>query len=241
MRSTLALALVLVSTSATAATFTVTNTADSGPGSLRQAIFDTSSSAGPHTIQFAIPGGGVHTITPITPFPTITQPTTIDGYTQAGSSPNTLPFPQGLNTVLTIELSGQALPLDLNAKGLVIQAGGTVIRGLAMNRFYITAIEIVVGAGDGVQILGNFLGPAPDGLSVPRGIGVTRQIREGHRGDRRRALRRRQPGHAAIDGRLPAQGQVRALLHAAGMHAPRSLRRRPLPVDLRELDRGAAR
>lgn len=177
MRKSLALVFVLVSAPLAATTFTVTNTADSGAGSLRQAIFDTASSAGPHTIQFAIPGGGVHTITPATPFPPITQPTTIDGYTQAGSSPNTLPFPQGLNTVLTIELSGQALPLTLDAKGLVIQAGGTVIRGLAMNRFYITAIEIVVGAGDGVQILGNFLGPAPDGLSVPRGIGVTRQIR----------------------------------------------------------------
>jgi len=50
-----------------AATFTVTTTADSGAGSLRQAITDANSSAGPHTIQFAIPGSGVHTISLLTP------------------------------------------------------------------------------------------------------------------------------------------------------------------------------
>jgi hypothetical protein len=174
----LALALsTAAAASAAAATFTVTNTADSGAGSLRQAISDTGSSAGPHTIQFAIPGPGVHTISLVTPLPTITQPTTIDGYTQAGSSPNTLPFPQGLNTVLTIELNGQALPLDLNAIGLKIEAGGTVIRGLAINRCYITGIWISAGAGDGITIAGNFIGPSHDGLSVPRGVGITRQIR----------------------------------------------------------------
>ena len=179
MRSPLALALLWVSAPLAAATFTVTNTNDAGAGSLRQAILDTASSAGPHTIQFAIPGAGVHTITPLTPFPTITQPTTIDGYTQAGSSPNTLPFPQGTNAVLTIELNGQALVHDLNAIGLRISAatGGTVIRGLAINRCYIAGIWIDQGAGDGIQILGNFLGTAADGLSVPRGPGISRQIR----------------------------------------------------------------
>ena len=180
MRSPLALALLCVSAPLAAVTFTVTNTNDSGAGSLRQAIFDTASSGGPHTIQFAIPGAGVHTITPLTPFPAITQPTTIDGYTQAGSSPNTLPFPQGTNAVITVELSGQALVHDLNAIGLRIAAGangGTVVRGLAINRCYIAGIWVDQGAGDGIKILGNFLGTAADGLSVPRGAGVSRQIR----------------------------------------------------------------
>ena len=176
----LALTFALISTPLAAVTFTVTNTNDSGAGSLRQAIFDTASSGGPHTIQFAIPGAGVHTITPLTPFPAITQPTTIDGYTQAGSSPNTLPFPQGTNAVITVELSGQALVHDLNAIGLRIAAGangGTVVRGLAINRCYIAGIWVDQGAGDGIKILGNFLGTAADGLSVPRGVGVSRQIR----------------------------------------------------------------
>jgi hypothetical protein len=37
---------------ASAATFTVTNTADSGPGSLRQAILDANAAAGPDTVVF---------------------------------------------------------------------------------------------------------------------------------------------------------------------------------------------
>jgi len=61
---------LLVSGHVLAATFTVTNTNDSGPGSLRQAILDANGNPGLDTIQFAIPGPGVHTITPLTPLPT---------------------------------------------------------------------------------------------------------------------------------------------------------------------------
>ena len=178
MNRFLRLALVFLAAAPVgASTFTVTTNADSGAGSLRQAILDANGAAGPHTIQFAIPGAGIHTITPTTPLPIVMQTTTIDGYTQPGSSPNTLPFPQGLNAVLTIELNGQALPLTLEARGLRILAGGSVVRGLCVNRFYITGLQIEDGAGDGIQILGNYLGPSPGGLSVPRGPGVTRQIR----------------------------------------------------------------
>src|SRR5262249_34568542 len=71
---------------ARAATFTVTNTDDSGPGSLRQAITDANGAgAGPHEIHFNISGAGVHTITPATGLPTITISSgglTIDGTTQ---------------------------------------------------------------------------------------------------------------------------------------------------------------
>src|SRR5207248_6622024 len=70
--------------------FTVTNTNDSGTGSLRQAITDANVAGG--TITFNIPGGGVHTISPLSaPLPNIAQSITIDGYTQPGSSPNTNP------------------------------------------------------------------------------------------------------------------------------------------------------
>src|SRR5215470_14791525 len=85
--------------------FTVTNTNDSGTGSLRQAITDANSMGG-GTINFNIPGTGVHTISPLTVFPTITQTVTIDGYSQPGSSANTNPTTMGLNAVITIELHG---------------------------------------------------------------------------------------------------------------------------------------
>ncbi len=45
-----------------AATFTVTNTNDSGPGSLRQAILDSSHETGPNIIEFAIDGAAPHVI-----------------------------------------------------------------------------------------------------------------------------------------------------------------------------------
>ncbi|HNB51831.1 MAG TPA: hypothetical protein PK530_07805, partial [Anaerolineales bacterium] len=54
---------------ASAANFTVINTNDSGAGSLRQAILNANSNPGPDTIDFNIPGGGVHTISPVTNLP----------------------------------------------------------------------------------------------------------------------------------------------------------------------------
>ena len=76
----------LAALAATATTYTVTTTADSGAGSLRQAILDANTNAGADTIAFDIPGSGVHTITPLTALPAITQSLTIDGYTQTGAS-----------------------------------------------------------------------------------------------------------------------------------------------------------
>jgi hypothetical protein len=87
-----------------AANFTVTNTNDAGAGSLRQAILDANANAGSDSITFAIAGSGVHTITPTTPLPAITDPVILDGYTQSEASPNTLTI--GDDAVLRIELSG---------------------------------------------------------------------------------------------------------------------------------------
>ena len=70
MRRSIALLLWLEVGIATAATFTVTNTTDTGPGSLRQAITDANAAAGADTIAFNVSGagcvGGVCTITPLT-------------------------------------------------------------------------------------------------------------------------------------------------------------------------------
>ena len=86
------------------ATFTVTTTNDSGAGSLRTAITNANAAAGTDTINFSIVGAGVHTINLTSALPTITGAVTIDGYTQTGSSVNTLSV--GDNAVLTIELNG---------------------------------------------------------------------------------------------------------------------------------------
>ena len=42
------------------------------------------------TITFNIPGAGVQTITPLSPLPTVVKPVNINGYSQPGSSQNTL-------------------------------------------------------------------------------------------------------------------------------------------------------
>ena len=58
-------------------TFTVTTTADSGPGSLRQAILDANALVGPDDILFNIAGSGVQKIQPgmsVTPVEAGTQP-----------------------------------------------------------------------------------------------------------------------------------------------------------------------
>src|SRR5665213_2287327 len=70
--------------------FVVTTTADTGAGSLRQAILDANTGGSAAAINFNIPGTGPFIIKPATNFPNITVPITIDGYTEPGASANTL-------------------------------------------------------------------------------------------------------------------------------------------------------
>ncbi len=144
------------------ATFTVLNTSDSGAGSLRQAILDANANPGLDTIAFDIPGSGVHTITPATNLPAITDPVLLDGYTQPGASPNTLAV--GDDAVLLIELDGTTA----GGIGILIEGpnGGSTVRGLVINRF---PVGIKIGQGvetDGNTIAGNFIGTDPTGMST---------------------------------------------------------------------------
>ncbi|HYX20245.1 MAG TPA: S-layer homology domain-containing protein [Thermoanaerobaculia bacterium] len=167
--SPIVLAALLASAAAGAATFTVTNTNDSGAGSLRQAILDANANPGLDTIAFDIPGSGVHTISPLTILDTITDPVILDGYTQPGAQPNT--DPNGFNGTLLIEISGASAG---PANGLNVAAGGSTIRGLVINRFSGetagagNAIHLFQGGGNHVE--GNFLGPDASG-TIAAGIG----------------------------------------------------------------------
>ena len=130
---TVILALVLTALAAigTADTYTVTSTGDSGPGTLRQAILDANAHPGADTIEFNIAGSGVHTISPASALPAITDPVTIDGYSQPGSLVNTNPTSQGLNTVLRIEIDGTNAG---SSPCLHARADDITIRGLVVNR-----------------------------------------------------------------------------------------------------------
>src|SRR5215472_16557840 len=85
-----------------AAIFTVSTTKDAGPSSLRQALLDANATTGASLVQFNIPGTGLRTIAPLTVYPDITNSITIDGYSQPGSSPNTLL--NGNNGLLLVRL-----------------------------------------------------------------------------------------------------------------------------------------
>ena len=65
--------------------YTVSSTADTGTGSLREAIDDVDANGGAATIDFAI-GTGQQTIDVFSPLPAITAPVIIDGTTQPGYS-----------------------------------------------------------------------------------------------------------------------------------------------------------
>src|SRR5262245_45619782 len=65
------------------ATFLVNTTADSGAGSLRQAILDSNANAGADTIDFSI-GSGPQTIAVLSALPAITESVAIDATTQPG-------------------------------------------------------------------------------------------------------------------------------------------------------------
>jgi CSLREA domain-containing protein len=161
-------------------TFTVTRTDDSndpdlGDGqcgffaarggracSLRAAIEQANATPGRDTINFNIGGGiGVKTISVASDLPDITDPLSIDGYSQPGSSLNTLA--KGTNTVLMIQLDGN----NTAGNGLEIVADDVGVRGLAIGRFDSYGIEVDdvegVGAPSGVRIQGNFVGTDASG------------------------------------------------------------------------------
>jgi hypothetical protein len=128
----LSLVATLAAAALPAATFTVINTADSGAGSLRDAITQANADMISDNIHFNIPGAGPHTITPLTALPDISQPLTIDGYTQQGSSANTNAVGLGLNTVLKIEIDGTNVPNGFAC--LNVTASNVTIKGLVINR-----------------------------------------------------------------------------------------------------------
>lgn len=124
-----------------AMTFQVINTADSGAGSLRQAILDANGNPGVDTINFNIAGAAPHSIGLLSPLPAITEAVTINGASQpdfAGSP--------------VVELNG------INAgagDGLILNSASSTVRGLVINRFNGNGIVV---SGNGNITEGNFIG-----------------------------------------------------------------------------------
>ena len=154
------LALIGSNLLAPAAVFTVTNTADSGAGSLRQAILSANTNAGASAIHFNLPGPGVQTLAPLTALPDITNQVTIDGYTQPGSSPNTLT--NGNNALLLVRLDGITVSNGFNPGLKLNGVSGCTVRGLAIVRFY-SGIQLYAASGN--TIAGNWIGVDVDNIA----------------------------------------------------------------------------
>ncbi len=129
-----------------AATFTVTTTNNAGAGSLSEAITLANASPGHDFIHFNLaPTGIVHVIQLAGGLPPVTDPVTIDGLTQPGALPNSLPF--GFNATNLVTLDGDALtnpppvlppggdPTTNVVHGLDLRADGITVRGLRLVHF----------------------------------------------------------------------------------------------------------
>lgn len=151
----------LVTTVVFANTFNVINTLDSGAGSLRQAISDANAHPG-STINFTIdansdPGCNstsmICTIKPTTLFDNITSQVTIDGYSQTGSSPNTLSVGDNAKLLIELDATNVSPAFRLEAGG----SGSSTIKGLAITHLASVGILITDGSSNNT-ISGNFIG-----------------------------------------------------------------------------------
>lgn len=141
-------------------TLFVTNTLDSGTGSLRQAMLDANSTpAIAKTIKFNILGAGnapqcSAVISLLTRLPSITSKMTIDGYTQPTSSRNT--DANAFNARLCVHIlpASGTLATGFHVDDLATQASLT-LRGVALGGF--TQPLLLVG-GSGHVITGNQIG-----------------------------------------------------------------------------------
>ena len=184
MSALVALALLALSSgpAEAATTFTVNKTSDAKDRKISDSVCDTSrkrgkqctlraaiqesnDTAGADTINFKIGGTApVKTInigaSGLGPLPEIRDTVTINGYSQPGSSPNTLAASN--NAVLKIELNGSNTgPMG---DGLRITSGSdSIVKGLIINRSQGDGIEIFGGETLRNAVRGNFIGTNASG------------------------------------------------------------------------------
>ena len=145
----------------------VTNTNDSGAGSLRQAIMTANGLAGTDTISFNIQPAGVYTITPLSALPDVTDPVIIDATTQPGFAGTPV-----------IELNGASAGQNF-VSGLAIKGGSSTVKGFVINRFtyagvlLMSANNTVAGNFIGIDVSGNAKQVGNVSLSNNTGVVIT--------------------------------------------------------------------
>jgi len=168
IRFSAALLIAGLFSSSWANTHVVTHTADSGAGSLRQAMMDADvNGSGPDTIVFNIPrngagydaASGTWTIRPLMEMRNLVLDggTVIDGTTQAafiGGDPN----PLGPEIVVDGSLAG-------DEDGFIMDSNNNALTGLVIHGFKYSQIRI---GGDGNRVSGCYIGLDADGARFER-------------------------------------------------------------------------
>jgi len=156
----------IVTRTARATTYTVTNTNNSGAGSLRQAILDANNNPGPDIIAFNIPDSdpgyvnkhNVWVIQPNSLLPSLTGGnTTIDGTTQTTNQRDT--------NILGPEVLIEGINLSPTAWIFSVESSDNVIKGLAITGVGGAGIKIISAAMNNT-ISGNYIGIDPSGSAA---------------------------------------------------------------------------
>ncbi len=125
----------------------VTNTADSGPGSLRAAMTNANATPGLDTISFNIPGAGPHVITLASALPNITDATLIDATTQPG-------YP---GTPVVEVNGGGVSAVSGTGYGFAVMSGGVTLKGLAVTSHPLAGVFVFQSANS-VKLEDNYIG-----------------------------------------------------------------------------------
>jgi trimeric autotransporter adhesin len=144
-------------------TVSVTNTLDSGAGSLRDAINIANSLVPPpKVITFNIPGPCPAVIALNSVLPTINGRMIIDGYTQPASTKNT--SATGFNANLCVVLKPASGTLNYAFTVPANSFGSLVLRGLGIGGF---SQPVRILGGQNSQLVGNQFGGTVGGVALP--------------------------------------------------------------------------
>ena len=144
--------------------YVVTNTNDSGPGSLRQAVYDANHAAGPQKITFNIPGSCPRKIGLLSPLDDITEDLEINGFSQPGSARNTVPV--ATSAVLCVEVgpASGTIAWSIRVPDTAPAATQLQLYGIAFTGGHSNA-PVFLRGGYGHMIQGNaFGGVRPGGI-----------------------------------------------------------------------------
>ncbi len=145
--------------------FTVSNTNDSGPGSLREAIINANTTLGADLITFNI-GTGPQIINLLSSLPELLDTVTIDATTQPGFAGNPIIVLPGPGV---IPLNAPQGSIDA---GFVLSANNCTIQGFVINNWLNSGVFLSNGSNSIIRT--NFIGTNLEGdAPVANGVGIS--------------------------------------------------------------------